>query len=214
MCDGETQFHFNFEDRSFFVFCGSNHLRFEKTTTSAENCFLHTSLAADLPLNSIRNLRERNFSITQGNRHNSKINRKPSIPTYWNFFIFGLKGNRIFGRFFFLWILFCRKFLLQIKKNPKKLKKCKQRGTTHLPLPFPNINSSCLSVDCDWVRGRGGCEVALIKTDTDPKYEWKNKIKMQIMFLEKNALVVKIKACLKMSKWYVEKNTTMLSLRL
>ena len=102
MCDGETQFHFNFEDRSFFVFCGSNHLRFEKTTTSAENCFSHTSLVADLPLNSIRNLCEGNFSITQGNRHNSKINRKPSIPTYWNFFIFGLKGNRIFGRFFFL----------------------------------------------------------------------------------------------------------------
>ena len=41
---------------------------------------------------------------------------------------------------------------------------------------------------------------ALIKTDTDPKYEWKNKIQMQIMFLEKNALVVKIKACLKMSR--------------
>ena len=56
-CDGETQFHFNFVDRSFFVFCGSNHLRFEKTTTSAENCFLHTSLAADLPLNSNRNVR-------------------------------------------------------------------------------------------------------------------------------------------------------------
>ena len=31
------------------------------------------------------------------------------------------------------------------------------------------------------------------------------------MFLEKNALVVKIKACLKMSRWFVEKNTTMLS---
>ena len=67
MCDGETQFHFNFVDRSFFVFCGSNHLRFEKTTTSAENCFLHTSLAADLPLNSIRNLCGGNFLMTQGN---------------------------------------------------------------------------------------------------------------------------------------------------
>ena len=162
MCDGETQFHFNFVDRSFFVFCGSNHLRFEKTTTSAENCFLHTSLAADLPLNSIRNLCEGNFSITQGNRHNSKINRKPysyQLPTYWNFFIFELKGNRIFDLFFFLWILFRRKFLLQIKKNPKKLKKCKQRGITHLPLPFPNINSSCLSVDCDWVRGGVGVKL-------------------------------------------------------
>ena len=67
MCDGETRFHFNFVDRRFFVFCGSNHLRFEKTTTSAENCFLHTSLAADLPLNSIRNLCGGNFLMTQGN---------------------------------------------------------------------------------------------------------------------------------------------------
>ena len=65
MCDGETQFHFNFVDRSFFVFCGSNHLRFEKTTTSAENCFLHTSLAADLPLNSY--LCGGKFLMTQGN---------------------------------------------------------------------------------------------------------------------------------------------------
>ena len=56
MCDGETRFHFNFLDRRFFVFCGSNHLPFEKTTTSAANCFLHTSLAADLLLDSIRNI--------------------------------------------------------------------------------------------------------------------------------------------------------------
>ena len=104
MCDGETRFHFNFLDRRFFVFCGSNHLPFEKTTTSAANCFLHTSLAADLLLDSIRNIWEGNFPITQGNWHNSKINRKPysyQLPTYWNFFIFGLKGRKNFGPFFF-----------------------------------------------------------------------------------------------------------------
>ena len=65
MCDGGTRFHFNYVDRRFFDFCGSNHLRFEKTTTSAENCFLHTSLAADLPLNS--HLCGGNFLMTQGN---------------------------------------------------------------------------------------------------------------------------------------------------
>ena len=32
----------------------------------------------------------------------------------------------------------------------ENLKKCKQSGTTHLPLPWPKINSSWLSVDCDW----------------------------------------------------------------
>ena len=163
MCDGETRFHFNFLDRRFFVFCGSNHLPFEKTTTSAANCFLHTSLAADLLLDSIRNIWEGNFPITQGNWHNSKINRKPysyQLPTYWNFFIFGLKGRKNFGPFFFfLWILFWRKFLLQIMKNPKNLKKCKQRGTVHLPLPWPNINSSCLWVDCGWVWGGVGARL-------------------------------------------------------
>ena len=162
MCDGKTQFHFNFVDKRVFVFCGSNHLRFEKTTTSPENCFLHTSLAADLPLDSIGNLCGGNFLITQGNWHNSKIHRKPysyQLPAYWNFFIFGLNGSRILDHFFFLWILFCKKFLLQIKKNSKNLKKCKQSGTTHLPLPWPKINSSWLSVDCGWGWGRGRCEV-------------------------------------------------------
>ena len=41
-------------------------------------------------------------------------------------------------------------------KNPKNLKKCKQRGTAHLPLPWPKINSSCLWVDCGWVWGGVG----------------------------------------------------------
>ena len=141
MCDGETQFHFNFVDRSFFVFCGSNHLRFEKTTTSAENCFLHTSLAADLPLNSIRNLCEGNFSITQGNRHNSKINRKPysyQLPTYWNFFIFELKGNRILDLFFSL-----NSFLQEVsiadqeksEKIEKKVNKVELQTYPSPPLP-------------------------------------------------------------------------------
>ena len=141
MCDGETQFHFNFVDRSFFVFCGSNHLRFEKTTTSAENCFLHTSLAADLPRNSIRNLCEGNFSITQGNRHNSKINRKPysyQLPTYWNFFIFELKGNRILDLFFSL-----NSFLQEVsiadqeksEKIEKKVNKVELQTYPSPPLP-------------------------------------------------------------------------------
>ena len=105
MCDGETQFHFNFVDRSFFVFCGSNHLRFEKTTTSAENCFLHTSLAADLPLNSIRNLCRGEFSdnpreLTQ--QQNQSKTLLVSTPYLLEpFCIFGLKGSRILDRFFF-----------------------------------------------------------------------------------------------------------------
>ena len=153
MCDGETQFHFNFVDRSFFVFCGSNHWRFEKTTTSAENCFLHTSLAADLPLNSIRNLCGGNFLMTQGNWQ-SKINRKPysyQFPTYWNFFIFGLKGSRILDGFFFSSL---NSFLQDVSSADQEKfensKKCKQSGTTNLPLPWPKINSSWLSVDRDW----------------------------------------------------------------
>ena len=152
MCDGETQFHFNFVDRSFFVFCGSNHLRFEKTTTSAENCFLHTSLAADLPLNSIRNLCGGNFLMTQGNWQ-SKINRKPysyQFPTYWNFFIFGLKGSRILDRFFSSLNSFLQDVSSADQEKFENLKKCKQSGTTHLPLPWPKSNSSWLSVDCDW----------------------------------------------------------------
>ena len=36
----------------------------------------------------------------------------------------------------------------------------------------------------------GRCEVALIKTDIDLKYEWQNKIHMQIMFLEKNTIMI------------------------
>ena len=141
MCDGGTRFHFNYVDRRFFVFCGSNHLRFEKTTTSAENCFLHTSLAADLPLNSIRNLCEGNFSITQGNRHNSKINRKPysyQLPTYWNFFIFELKGNRILDLFFSL-----NSFLQEVsiadqeksEKIEKKVNKVELQTYPSPPLP-------------------------------------------------------------------------------
>ena len=152
MCDGGTRFHFNYVDRRFFVFCGSNHLRFEKTTTSAENCFLHTSLAADLPLNSFRNLCGGNFLMTQGNWQ-SKINRKPysyQFPTYWNFFIFGLKGSRILDRFFSSLNSFLQDVSSADQEKFENLKKCKQSGTTHLPLPWPKINSSWLSVDCDW----------------------------------------------------------------
>ena len=36
--------------------------------------------------------------------------------------------------------------------------------------------------------GRGRCEVAFIKIDIDLKYEWQNKMHMQIMFLEKNTI--------------------------
>ena len=161
MCDDETQFHFNFVDRSFFVFCGSNHLRFEKTTTSAENCFLHTSLAADLPLNSIRNLCEGNFSITQGNRHNSKINRKPysyRLPTYWIFFIFELKGNRILDLFFFSEFFSAGSFYCRSRKIRKNWKNVNNVELHTYPSP-PNINSSCLSVDCDWVRGGVGVKL-------------------------------------------------------
>ena len=36
--------------------------------------------------------------------------------------------------------------------------------------------------------GRGRCEVSLIKTDIDLKYEWQNKIHIQIMIFEKNTI--------------------------
>ena len=145
MCDDGTRFHFNYMDRRFFVFCGSNHLRFEKTTTSAENCFLHTSLAADLPLNSIRNLCEGNFSITQGNRHNSKINRN---PTRINFLLTGTfsfldwKVVEFWTVFFLLWILFCKTFLVQIKKNSKIWKNVNKVELRTYPSPYPKLTQA------------------------------------------------------------------------
>ena len=160
MCDGGTRFHFNYVDRRFFVFCGSNHLRFEKTTTSAENCFLHTSLAADLPLNSIRNLCGGNFLMTQGNWQ-SKINRKPysyQFPTYWNFFIFGLKGSRILDRFFFLWILFCKTFLVQIKKNSKIWKNVNKVELHTYPSPDPKVTQAGYQLTVIGARGGVGAK--------------------------------------------------------
>ena len=145
MCDGETQFHFNFVDRSFFVFCGGNHWRFEKTTTSAENCFLHTSLAADLPLNSNRNLCEGNFSITQGNRPNSKINRKPysyQLPTYWIFFIFELKGNRILDLFFFSEFFSAGSFYCRSRKIRKNWKNVNNVELHTYPSPSPTLTQA------------------------------------------------------------------------
>ena len=145
MCDGKTQFHFNFVEKRVFVFCGSNHLRFEKTTTSPENCFLHTSLAADLPLDSIGNLCGGEFLITQGNWHNSKIHRKPysyQLPAYWNFFIFGLNGSRILDHFFFSEFFSAKSSYCRSRKIRKIWKNVNKVEPHTYPSPDPKLTQA------------------------------------------------------------------------
>ena len=56
------------------------------------------------------------------------------------------------------------------------------------PSPDPTLTQAVYELTVGL--GRGRCEVTLIKTDIDLKYEWQNKIHMQIMFLEKNTIMI------------------------
>ena len=91
MCDGETQFHFNFVDKRVFVFCGSNHLRSRRPRLLQRTAFCILRLQQTYHWILFEIFVGGNFLITQGNWHNSKINRKPysyQLPTYWNLFAF------------------------------------------------------------------------------------------------------------------------------
>ena len=159
MCDDGTRFHFNYMDRRFFVFCGSNHLRFEKTTTSAENCFLHTSqqtyhwILFEIFVGGI-------FWWPKGTDRAKSIENPTRINTLLTgtFSFLDWKVVEFWTVFFLLWILFCKKFLVQIKKNSKIWKNVNKVELHTYPSPDPKVTQAGYQLTVIGARGGVGAK--------------------------------------------------------
>ena len=160
MCDGETQFHFNFVDKRVFVFCGSNHLRSRRPRLLQRTAFCILRLQQTYHWILFEIFVGGIFWWPKGTDRAKSIENPTRINTLLTgtFSFLDWKVVEFWTVFFLLWILFCKKFLVQIKKNSKIWKNVNKVELHTYPSPDPKVTQAGYQLTVIGARGGVGAK--------------------------------------------------------